>query len=318
MDDIKHDLIQAVKSLAIELGRTPTRTEFASRVPKVEYRLRTEFKTYTALLIAAGLDTYVDRRAGRKIGNSIFEKDIVSHLEQYQPRESVERVPYPTILSISDIHWPFPNQKVIEAFIKYAHLKKPKYIILNGDAWDMYSHSKFPRSHNIFTPREEQSLARKMNEEFWKAVKNASPNSECIQMLGNHDIRPLRRVLESYPAAEDWIEKILHELFTFDGVKTIFDPREELILGDIAIFHGYRSQLGSHRDYTLMNTVNGHTHHGGVVYRRLRGQTLWELNSGFAGDPESKGLSYTPQKITTQTPGFGEVDEMGPRFIPIG
>ena len=91
---------------------------------------------------------------------------------------------------------------------------------------------------------------------------------------------------------------------------------EELIIGDIAVFHGYRSQLGAHRDYTLMNCINGHTHKGGAVFRQIRGSVIWELNSGLAGDPEAKGLTYRPQKITDWTPGFGEVDKKGPRFIP--
>jgi hypothetical protein len=84
---------------------------------------------------------------------------------------------------------------------------------------------------------------------------------------------------------------------------------------DIAFHHGYRSQLGSHRDYMHMNFVGGHTHRGGVVFRNIKNETLWELNCGLAGDPTSKGLSYTSQKMNDWTLGFGAIDEYGPRFI---
>jgi hypothetical protein len=138
-------------------------------------------------------------------------------------------------------------------------------------------------------------------------------------MLGNHDIRPMKRVLETYPEAEDWIKEKLKALFSYEGVKTVFDPREELFLtSQIIVFHGYRTKLGDHRDYTLFSTCNGHSHVGGVVFRKVRGVILFELNSGFAGDPEAKGLTYTPQRITNWTSGFAVINKYGPQFVPIG
>lgn len=314
----QHEMIQAVKDLAIQLGKTPTRGQFIACIKGGDYKLIKVFGSYSVLLKAAGLDTYEDRRSNdKKIDNSIFNKSIDDHLENYIPTPTKDRGVYPTIASISDIHWPFDNPKVIKAFQQYCGDVKPQTIFINGDAWDMFSNSRFPRSQNIFTPREERDSSLKKNTEFWEIIKKVTPKSKCYQMLGNHDIRPLKRVLESYPAAEDWIAEALKKDFTFNGVETIFDPREEVIIEDILIFHGYRSGIGAHRDYTLMNTINGHIHLGGVSFRRLRGQTLWELNSGLAGDPESKGLSYTPQKITHWTPGFGVVTPHGPQFIPI-
>lgn len=261
---------------------------------------------------AAGLDTY---KSAPKINNTIFETPIEKHLEKFAPRPVPFKDPYPDLASISDIHWPFVKQPVVDRFHEYNGDVKPRYIILDGDAHDMYSHAKFPRTHNLFTPREEQAMARKMNEDFWIEIKKRNPNAECVQMLGNHDLRALKRILEAYPEAEDWISEKMKELFTFPGVKTVFDPREEFIIGNIAIFHGYRSQLGSHRDYTLLNVITGHTHRGGVVFRKIRNETLWELNCGYAGDPEAKGLTYTPQRITEWTHGFGIVNKYGPQFI---
>lgn len=316
----EHDLVSEVKRLAVELGRTPTRTEFCSRVRGGPYQL-TRLGGFTVLLQRAGLDTYDERRSGKAkaLTNQIFERPIDKHLEEYKPRELVlaDIQPCPSLATISDIHWPFENRRVLARFYEYVGDVKPLHAILNGDAWDMYSHMKFPRSHNVFTPREEQARARKSNEDFWIEVKRRHPEIICTQMMGNHDVRPLKRIMESYPEAEDWIAEKIKTLFTFPDVRTIHDPREELVLGGTLVFHGYRTQLGAHRDYTLYNTINGHTHRGGVVFRRIRGQTLWELNSGLAGDPEAKGLTYTPQKITEWTPGFGSVDPIGPRFIPV-
>lgn len=319
MTDLLHELVAAVKQLTFELGRPPTRTELENRVTNANRKIKVVGGMVT-ILQAAGLPTYDERRSKkeRRITSEVFETSISRHLEQYEPRKSLKREAWPKIAVISDIHWPFHSQRVIDAFLEFIKKNQPEHVILNGDAWDMYSHSKFPRSHNIFTPREEQTLSRKHNEEFWKQVKEACPRARCYQMLGNHDVRPLRRVLDSYPAAEDWIEKIMTELFTFPGVETFFDSRQELMLpGNIMVHHGYRSRLGDHRDYAHHNFIVGHTHLGGSVFRQIRGQVLWELNSGVAGDPESKGLSYTPQRTVIWTPGFGWVDEHGPRFISV-
>ena len=67
---------------------------------------------------------------------------------------------------------------------------------------------------------------------------------------------------------------------------------------------------------TLSNIVVGHSHIGGVTYRNIGNKIVWELNSGYCGDPDSKALSYRLMKLTKWTHGFGFVDEFGPRFIP--
>ncbi len=313
----QHELIAALKDLALELGRTPTRSEFIGRVAGGAYQLTRVFGTYSLMLKAGGLDTYDDRRKARKIDGSIFQRDIEQHVEAYKPREFSERKPWPKIAILPDVHFPWENKKVLEAFYKFVEVNQPEHIVQIGDLYDAYSHAKFPRSHNQFTPREETDLSRGKAVAMWDAIKKAAPKATRYQILGNHDIRPLKRILEVYPEAEDWIKNEVHKLMTFDGVTTMFDPREELIIGDIAILHGYRSQLGQHRDFTLMNCVTGHSHVGGAVFRQIQGRVLWELNAGFAADPEGKGLTYTSQKLSRWTPGFGWIDSYGPRFVPV-
>lgn len=316
-DDFKHTYVQALLQLREELGFVPNSQQFCEKVGITTGQLRHRVGNYRTLKNLAGVSE-IDKPE-RRIDSTIFNKDISLHIDNYVPREIVkpyEVEPYPSAAIISDIHWPFVNQKVVDKFYEYVGDHKPKHVIINGDAWDFYSHTKFPRSHNVFTPKEEQDKAREMNVNFWTAIKSISPDSICTQMLGNHCVRPMKRILESYPEAEEWIKEKLKSLFTFDGVKTIFDPREELFLNsNVIVFHGYRGKLGDHRDYTLYSTINGHSHQGGVVFRKIRGSVLFELNSGYAGDPEAKGLTYTPQRITHWTPGFAVLDKYGPRFI---
>lgn len=314
----QHQIIQMLQNMVIELGYTPIMKEFAKTFKNGQDKIYDHFGSYSTLCHAAGVDTPVMSK--KKINNDVFKVDIEKHLTAYQEKPQYEpitpRKKYPKIAIMGDMHEPFGHEKLKADFVSFVRVHQPDYVIQVGDSMDAYAHAKFPKSHNIFTPKEEERIARKNLEQFWSEVRKAAPNAKCIGLLGNHCIRALKRVLESVPSIEHWAEAYLKELMTFDGVETIFDSTQEYIIDDIAFLHGYRSQIGEHRDYMLMNAVCGHIHLGGVSYRHIKGQTLWELNAGLAGDPMAKGLSYRPQKMFKWTLGWGYIDEWGPRFIP--
>lgn len=315
----QHALIAALKNMAIEQDRTPSRDQFCSTIRGGKDLINRLFGNWSAFVQAAGLEP----ARPAKVTNEIFVvRDIREHLVSYEPPKLLLAEPLPRIMSISDIHWPFEMEAVVDRFIAAVEKNQPEFVIVNGDAFDMYSHAKFPRSHNIFTPADEEKLAREKNEDFWKRVQKAAPGAKHFQMLGNHDVRPVKRVLEVAPTIEHWAKRYMQDLFGFDGVTTIHDERQELLIGSILVQHGFRSKLGEHRDYTRTNCMVGHTHRGGVVFRNAfdiqtnTQRVIWELNSGYAGNPRAKGLSYTPQKIVDWTWGWAETDERGPRFVP--
>lgn len=322
-----HEVVVKLKEWVAENGRAPTRPEFSSLVPGLHGALARRTITWNDLLHAAGIPSYDERRrrgeGSGKLTNAIFERPIAEVLAEKPeplpppPAVLVPSAPIEPTLILPDTHFPWVNQRVIDA--AYAWLQKygAARVVQVGDLYDMYAHAKFPRSHNIYRPEEEERLAREGAEKMWAEVRRLVPNAECVQLKGNHDIRPLKRTLEALPSLEHVVAHYLDKLMTFEGVKLISDPRQEYLVGNVEFIHGYRSKLGEHRDYALMNAVCGHIHVGGVVFRRIRGQTLWELNCGLAGDPEAKALSYTAQRITNWTPGFGYIDEHGPRFVPV-
>lgn len=307
-----HQVHVLVRDLAIELQRSPNIYDLA-KIGVSKHEIYKMFGGMPALLQACGLQ---ENKKSQKITREIFKVDIETHLEEHQDRTIQKRKPYPKIACMGDLHEPFSHANLKQDFKLFVEKFQPDYVIQLGDAMDQYSAGRFPRSHNIFTPKQEEELARKNLEEFWSEIKKVSQKAKHIQLLGNHDVRPLKQTLSALPIMEHWIEKYFNELYTFDGVQTVIDPREEYIIEDIAFHHGYRSKLGDHRDYIQMNFVGGHTHRGGVVFKNIKNQVLWELNCGLAGDPTSKGLSYTNQRMNDWTLGFGAIDELGPRFIP--
>lgn len=310
-----NEIVQKVKELYHELGRVPLRLELESQGVSKHYLSK---YGYNDVLNLAGLSPLnkSDSMGARKtkINNDIFLRNIEKQIEEYVPRAPVKKNKFPKILCWPDSHYPFVNKEAEEAMIEFARLNQPDYIIQVGDLLDCYAASKFPRSQNIYTPKEEERLGIEMAKSAWERLKKFCPKAICYQLMGNHDVRMLKRTLESLPIAEHWIEAYFKELFTFEGVKTIFDTREELEIEGILFTHGFLGS-GSHKDYYLKNVIHGHDHKLYVQHRRIHGENIFEMSCGFIGDVEAKALSYTPSKLANFQLGFGWVDEWGARTI---
>lgn len=222
--------------------------------------------------------------------------------------------PYKRSLIIPDTHFPFASEFVIKKIIETARDLQPYFIVQIGDLYDFYAASRFPRLHDLMTPDEERLRGRIQAEQMWEALHKVCPKAKKIQMLGNHDDRPMKRVMEKLPELA-WAFDINY-MFEFPQVETLHDTTQELILDGVLYQHGHM-KMGAHVEYNLMDTVHGHTHRGGLVYRPVRNQSLWELDAGCAGDFASKPLQYNPRKWVKWTNGYGIIEERGPNFIKV-
>lgn len=323
----KHFVICSLKELAIEQGKTPTRDEFAKHIPRNQ--VDKMFGGYAQLVAAAGLEPTKNQN---KQKFNPFKKDLQKQLDEYRAKKDehpsdwiFNRTPDEWILLIGDVHSPFTLLEAMMMILVIAekHSEKIKFIVFMGDIYDMFCKSRFARSQNIYGPKEEVRLGREILQDFINKLKKACPNAKILIQLGNHDIRPIRMIMDKAPEMEEAAEDYMKKIFTFDNSITNYDYRQEMIIGDWLIHHGYYSGIGKHRDYNMMNTAVGHTHHGGVSYRQIRCpinprkfKIIAELNAGYIGDPASKALGYMPQKASTATIGCGLIDNLGPRFIP--
>lgn len=220
------------------------------------------------------------------------------------------------ILAIPDTHHPWADLRALNAVYEICQKFKPTIIVQVGDLYDFFSFSRFPRSLNVISPKDEISRGRCAAETMWRNLQRASPKADCYQLMGNHCDRPIKKLISTFPEAETLMRT--SELFQFPDVKSQRSERDDLIIGDILIQHGFRSKLGDHATHNHMKTICGHSHLGGVVYQRLGKKIIWELNCGFLAKEQSAPLSYTRQRqISKWTLGVGLVDELGPRFIPL-
>lgn len=221
------------------------------------------------------------------------------------------------LLAIGDIHFPWPNADWLNWVGELADQLKPQTIVQMGDLYDSYSSSRYPRDFDVASPEEELALAREYAVKMWKGLQSICPTAQCFQLVGNHDDRPIKRALEKAPDLLPYVSPTWRDMFKFDKVITIYDPKEELFLGDIALHHGHRSKLGDHAKYNGCKTIVAHSHVGGCVSHQTKLGNAWELNCGWGGDITKRPFGYRAQKnIHKTTLGVGLVDELGPRFIP--
>lgn len=235
-----------------------------------------------------------------------------------EKRELPVSAPRKTGFVFGDIHFPF-HHKLYLAVAMYICIQfKPKYIVQIGDLHDKYSAAKFPRSYNLFTPSQEKQWCRYYAELFWGTLHEHLPQAEKYQLLGNHDVRPIRRTMEKAPEYEEEMVEALHKEYTFDNVKTIYDSREELDIDDVRFIHGWASKPGGHLELNRMNVVHGHLHKVTKACIPLGDKTITDVDVGYLADPKSKGLSYTAQKKASKwSHGFGIIDAYGIRPVVI-
>jgi predicted phosphodiesterase len=304
--DLKHRLVAEVKEIASLLGHTPTRDEYRQYSKIGEKAYRKAFGGYTPLIMAAGLKTYAEKQDlfVAPIGSIQLKTGIL------KPTLGIKG----KILVIGDTHFPWVHQAALEGV--YSFIKSNldiTHVVQVGDLFDMYSWSKFPRSQMLYTPKAEIDLARQMAETMWSKISGMLPKAKLYQITGNHCARPMKRVMELAPEMEIFVE--FSKWYQFDGVETIMDPREWLVIEGIKFTHGHLSGLGSHARREIESIVCGHTHVGGVWYQQLNNRVIFELNAGYLGDPDSRPMGYTAKKTVNWTLGFGVIDQYGPRFI---
>lgn len=303
--DLRHEIMANLKAVALQMGRLPSEAEYWARSDFSKKQVFLFFANYGLLVQAAGLADGRDKHKyalRREIGEIFKETPRKIYLQGTKEK----------ILCLGDTHFPFAHREAIEFVTRFAKDYKPDVIVQVGDLYDMYAHSKFPRSLWGYDPRQELQLGREMAEELWGKL-------ECkrkYQLLGNHCVRPIKRLLENYPAGELFFE--FAKWFEFPGVETLKSEREILKIGSANFMHGHLGKLGAHMEKFLMNVVCGHTHRGGVVFKALEDRILWELNCGYLGDETTKALGYQPTKIASWTLGLGTIDKLGPRFIALG
>lgn len=204
-----------------------------------------------------------------------------------------------------DTHFPWHNPEKIDAAVARAEAFRADVCIQAGDLYDLYAWSKYAKSLNLMTPAREIERGRLGAEGLWFKLHRRLPRAKCFQLRGNHDIRIEVKVAEKCPEVASLLS--IAGLWDFDGVETVMDPREELVVDGVWYQHGHLKE-GAHAPYNQRSTVVGHLHKGYVHYFKQRERVFFELNAACLANLKSPVMKYTAQKTHKMMNGMGLVE----------
>lgn len=220
------------------------------------------------------------------------------------------------VIALGDLHFPFTDFKKLFSIYPLIEKEQPDIVVQVGDCLDFYSQSRFARSQDIMTPKEELQEGLECYRNFWEKIKKITKKRcRLIQIGGNHTDRPIKLALEKAPELLPFLD--VDKMFKIRGIETHMNSRNELDIEGVLYIHGWYSNSLQHAKYFNRSVVHGHLHRGGVFFENMKDGPLWSLDCGYLADPHQVPMLYRPTKTQKWSHGFGIIDKLGPRFCPI-
>lgn len=134
---------------------------------------------------------------------------------------------------LSDIHFPYHDDKALKAVYKFLEQHPVDTIILNGDILDFYDVSSFDKD-----PSRINSLQKEidMSNKFFSKLRKLH-TGRIVFIAGNHDGDRLERYLKKHPELYSLNALKIDKLLNLDEYNIDFH-RDEFRLGPLKIIHG--------------------------------------------------------------------------------
>ena len=156
---------------------------------------------------------------------------------------------------LSDIHFPYHDDKALKAVYKFLEQYPVDTIILNGDILDFYDVSSFDKDPDrINSLQEEINLAQK----FFKKLRGLSPNGRIVFVKGNHEQR-IERYLKKHPELYSLDALKLPNLLGLDKFNIEYKDKG-FKLGSLKIIHG--DMVRKFSSYTARGELEKHDSSG--------------------------------------------------------
>ena len=210
------------------------------------------------------------------------------------------------VLAIPDQHHPWACREALAWTVAIAKELKPDAIVNLGDALDLYSLSRYPRSHNLHTPAEEMRIGLEGYRAHWLALRAAAPRARCYLLDSNHGDRLHKRIIERLPE----VESLIGNPFSAPGVQCV----ERQVLDGVLYEHGFRSKPEEHGKKNLQSTVHGHLHSATLHRFNLAGRSRFNLNCGWLGDTTAPVFRYRQAAVDDWTLACGIVRDGEPEL----
>jgi predicted phosphodiesterase len=161
-----------------------------------------------------------------------------SHAESFEPY----CISQSKILILSDLHFPYQDNKAIDLAIKYGQKKQVTCVLINGDLLDMPQHSRHERDWRNRSTKQEFDAVR----QFLQYLRQEFPLARIIFKQGNHDERWEKWLYVKAPEIFD--DKYFHlpQRLGFNElqIEEVKDKRP-IKIGKLTVLHGHELSGGS-------------------------------------------------------------------------
>jgi predicted phosphodiesterase len=183
-----------------------------------------------------------------------------SHAETFEPFE----VKYSKVLIISDLHFPYQDNKAIELALKYGEKNKMDCILINGDLFDFATISRHEKDWRHRSLVDEIESVK----EFFDYLQHRFPKVKIVFKEGNHDERFDKWLFHKSPEFFDISGLTLKDVLKLNekGIDYVCD-RLPVKIGKLLVLHGHELNGGGGVNparatflKTIANVLISHVH----------------------------------------------------------
>jgi predicted phosphodiesterase len=219
-----------------------------------------------------------------------------------------------TIFVASDAHyWPNEISVAHEAFVKLIKKHKPDIVIMNGDAVDGASISRYPKASwstvKMPTVKEElETVAERLYE-----IEKVAGSAKCIFTLGNHDMRFESKLANLAPEYEGLPGFSLKDHFP----RWLF-CMSVMVNRNLMIKHRYNNGIHGVYNNTVKagtSMVTGHLHRlQAIIFSDYTG-TRWGIDTGTLAEVDGDHMGYGEDNPKNHCSGFAVLTIRNGRLI---
>ena len=235
------------------------------------------------------------------------------YVRDYNSRMDVD-IDNATIFVASDAHyWPDEISVAHKAFVKLVKKHKPEIVVMNGDAVDGSSISRYPKASwatvKLPTVKQElEAVADRLNE-----IEKVAGNAKLIFTLGNHDMRFESKLANLAPEFEG-----LHGFSLKDHFPRWLFCMSIMVNKNLMIKHRYANGLHATYNNSIksgVSMVTGHLHRLQATIVSDYNGTRWGVDTGTLSDVDGDHMSYGEDNPKNHCSGFAVLTIANGRLI---
>lgn len=283
-------------------------------------RLWYELKSAAKVCVRTGLDVRNVHVRRRSIENK-YKIRLLSDSNrspEYYVRDHMSRmdvdIDNAVIYVASDAHyWPDEVSVAHQAFVKLIKKHKPDIIVMNGDAFDGASISRYPRAgYDTFkmptVKQELEAVSDRLGE-----IEKVAGNAKLIFTMGNHDMRYEAKLSNQAPEFQGVPGFTLKEHF----------PRwlfciSVMVNKNLMIKHRFANGLHATYNNTMksgVSMVTGHLHRLQATIVSDYTGTRWGIDTGTLCETDGDQMSYAEDNPSNHCSGFAVLSVVNGRLI---